>query len=90
MLRIPHYLSCAAGAATLLLQTGLTQAHVRRHAATSAYQHRLLHVAPQDIAGSPFYGPFGGYADPLERRNMRARRRATISAPPRSDRPARL
>jgi soluble lytic murein transglycosylase-like protein len=68
MLRIPRYLTCAAGAMALLAQTALARAdtaraHERHHAAV-AYRHRLVHVTPQeDTANSQFYGAFGGYAD---------------------------
>jgi soluble lytic murein transglycosylase-like protein len=67
MLRLPHYLTCAAGAAALLAQTALAQAngahaHEHHHVA-SAYRHRLVPAAPQENFSSQFYGPFGGYAD---------------------------
>jgi soluble lytic murein transglycosylase-like protein len=68
MLGIPHYLTCAAGAAALVAQTALAQANFAhahdRHHAASAYRHRLAHATPQqDTANAPFYGPSGGYAD---------------------------
>ena len=72
MLRISHYLTLAVGAAALLAQPALAQAnsahsyrasyrHYHHHAAF-AYRHRLAYAARvQEIANSPFYGPFGGY-----------------------------
>jgi len=74
MLRISHYLTLAVGAAALLAQPLLAQAnsahsyrasyrHYHHHAAF-AYRHRLAYAARvQEIANSPFYGPFGGYYD---------------------------
>ena len=68
MLRIPHYLTCAAGAMALLAQSALAQANTarahERHYTATVYRHRLVHVTPQeDTTNSPFYGAFGGYAD---------------------------
>jgi hypothetical protein len=73
MLRISHYLALAAGAAALLAQPALAQAHsVRSHHAgyrhhhynaPAAYGYRDVGATLNEIVTSPFSGPFGGYED---------------------------
>jgi transglycosylase-like protein with SLT domain len=68
MLRISYCLGLAAAAA-LLTQSGLAQAHPAhshhyRHAHHYASAHRRsVDAIRQDVATSPFYGPFGGYPE---------------------------
>jgi hypothetical protein len=73
MSRILHYLAFATGAAALLAQPALAQAHsVRSHHAgyrnhysyaPAAYGYRDVGATLNEVAASPFYGSFGGYED---------------------------
>jgi len=61
MARIAHCLMLAAGAAVLLAQpASANERHYRHHA--SAYRHAAAAAIRQDVARSPLYGTFGGYA----------------------------
>jgi soluble lytic murein transglycosylase-like protein len=69
MLRISHCLVLAAASA-LVAAPELAQAHsahsrhyqhARHHLAYA--RHRAVKTIIEDVATSPFYGPFGGYAD---------------------------
>jgi hypothetical protein len=73
MLRLSHSLMLAAGAAALLAQPASAQTHsVRAHHAgyrhhysyaPADYGHRDVRATLNEVATSPFYGPFGGYED---------------------------
>jgi soluble lytic murein transglycosylase-like protein len=62
MLRIPHCLTLAVGAVLLAQPALATERHYSRHT-TAAYRHRSVQAIKQDVASSPFYGAFGGYAE---------------------------
>jgi soluble lytic murein transglycosylase-like protein len=59
MVRIPHYLALGVFAAVSLAQSA--QASDRHHRHYVAY--RSAQAVQQNVAGSPYYGPFGDYAD---------------------------
>ncbi len=62
MLRVPHYLNgliLTAGVALLAQPALASEHHYRRHVAT-AYRAAAI---KQDVATSPTYGAFGGYAE---------------------------
>ena len=54
MLRIAHYLTLAAGAALLAQPALASERQHRRHVAAAI---------KQEVAASPYYDAFGGYAD---------------------------
>jgi len=76
MPRRSHCLRFVVGAAALLAQPGLAPAHSLRfhhagyrhhyycyYSTPIAYGHRDVDAILNEIATSPFYGPFGGYED---------------------------
>jgi hypothetical protein len=65
MLRISLWLALAAGGATLLAQPALAQATSHRDHRHVAYsdRHRSVSAVVNEVAASPFYGPFGGYPE---------------------------
>jgi hypothetical protein len=82
MSRVPHCLTLLAGAAILLAQPVLAQAHTahshhvayrHHHVATVAYSHQRVRATLDTIARSPFYGPFGGYYETAAAAHYRGR-----------------
>ena len=65
MLRISHWLVLAVGGVALLAQPALAQAQTHRHDrhVVHSYPHRSVPAMVNDVATSPFYGPFGGYPE---------------------------
>jgi soluble lytic murein transglycosylase-like protein len=82
MLRISRFVASAAGAAILLVQPALAQAHVHRHHAALTYRHHFAFASPgyfargpqwRDTDGSaPFAPDNGGYSERLARQSSRA------------------
>ncbi len=62
MLGISRYLTFTVAAAALLVEPALAQAH-SPHAHRGSCRYEARAALLQDIANSPFYGPFGGYYD---------------------------
>jgi hypothetical protein len=65
MVPLSHWLALAAGGVTLLAQPALAQAQSHRHHRHVAYsdRHRSVSAVVNEVATSPFYGPFGGYPE---------------------------
>jgi soluble lytic murein transglycosylase-like protein len=68
MVRIPHYLTLGVLAAVSLAQSAqASDRHYRHHHRPYVVAHRSAQAIKQEVANSPFYGPFGGYAGPNAR-----------------------
>jgi soluble lytic murein transglycosylase-like protein len=55
MLRISHFVASAAGAAILLVQPALAQAHAHRHHAALTYRHHFAFASPRYFAHGPHW-----------------------------------
>jgi soluble lytic murein transglycosylase-like protein len=62
MLRISHFVASAAGAAILLVQPALAQAHAHRHHAALTYRHHFASASTGYFARAPQWRDTNGFA----------------------------